>query len=871
MTNDQDHIDHELKMPGIGGLKISRSPTAEPPHVDDAITADLPLKGGEEGSADDLPPLPPSNAEFVAAVIGDVAEGARAAVCSIAGDPAGAGWAAQAAGDIDQQCQPSRNNYINCSSFTLDDEGALAARVERFSAFHFLMLDDVGTKVDRAKLDGFVATWKIETSPGNFQMGIKLSEPIRDRYMVANLQNAVVAAGLSDAGAKGVGRWARLPNAINGKVKHQDKYGLPFRCRLVALNADVSYTIEELANVLSLDMAPPLPSSNRPARQENGQLPGDDVFTPRPTQNPVLSALKVRGLYKHPISEGRHDITCPWAEDHTDGLDTGAAYFEPSVQYPKGGFKCQHSHGDEYGVGKLLSFLDVDHAAAEGKPKIRMVNGAIGRVVRSAEKVLAMSGDFYQSGGMILAVRKDARSGGISTEVVNEQALTTILSDAAIWERLDGRSKGWVLSDPSQRVVQMLMKGGVYQHLPVLNGIARQPFFREEDLVLVTEPGYDPVSGIYADFVPTDYDFPEPTREAALKAKQELNHLLREFEFATDADRSAALSAMLTATVRPTLPLAPAYNITASAPGSGKSYLAKTIVPFATPADALTTGYPTTAEEASKAMLASLLQAPPVIIFDDMQTDWKPFAAINRALTAETITERILGVSRTASVSTRTLIMGSGNNVGPVGDMTRRVVTIRLYARTENPAMRSFSDRPVDVLKAGRGRFVSHALTIMRAWIAAGRPKADVPDIASYDGLWNDLCRQPLIWLDELDPATSLIEQVQDDPYLDPLSDLLTAWYACFGEQTVTVRKVITAASDHPDLEEALADLPWTNNGVIDRNRFGHYLKKNVQRIVGGLEIRHGDSSERKSWRVVKVPLEGGKGGNPPSLPPLDG
>ena len=868
LNDDQDH-NYEDHKSGIGGLKITRTAT---PAGDGTTAADLPLKGGKEGEEADSPPLPPSNAEFVAAVIGGVAEGAQAAVCSIAGDPTDAGWPAQAVDDVDRQCPPGRNNYINCSSFALDGEGAVRAKLERFSALHFIMLDDIGTKVDAAKLNDFTPTWSIETSPGNFQVGIKLAEPIRDRGQGERLLNAVMAAGLSDEGAGGLVRWARLPNAINGKEKHRDEDDLPFRCQPKVWNPEVAYSIEELVEALPLDWSPPSPPLAQPLRQTANPAPrGDDVFTPRPSENPVLTALRSKGLYKRQIDAGKHDITCPWVDEHTDALDGGTAYFEPSASYLTGGFKCQHSHGDKYGVGKLLTYLDVDHAAAAGKPRIRMVQGAIGRVVRSAEQVLVMSGSFYQSGGMILAVRKDAHSGAISTEVVNEQMLTTILSDLAIWERYDGRSKGWLPSDPSQRVVQMLMKGGDYKHLPVLRGIVRQPFLREADLELVAEPGYDAVSGIYADFDPDDYSFPEPTIEAAREAMAALKHLLREFRFASEADEATTLSAMLTATVRPTLPLAPAYNITASTPGSGKSYLARTIIPFATPADALMIGYPPTAEEASKAMLAALLQGPPVIAFDDMQTDWKPYAVMNRALTAESITERVLGVGRSATVSTRTLILGTGNNVSPVADMSRRVVTIRLDARIENPAMRSFNGRPVDELKANRGRFVSHVLTIIRAWIEAGKPKADVPDIASYDGLWNDLCRQPLIWLGEPDPATSLMNQVRNDPYLEPLGDLLQAWHACLGERSITLRNLISATDKCPELEEALEDLPAMERDRMNRSKLGWYFKRNVQRIVGGLELRHGDSSERNSWRVVRVSLEGGKGGSAPTLPPLEG
>ena len=65
-----------------------------------------------------------TNAEFVAAIFRDVPDGAQVAVCSKAGDPSQGGWHAQAAGDVDNQCPPGNNNYVNCSSFyPTADEG----------------------------------------------------------------------------------------------------------------------------------------------------------------------------------------------------------------------------------------------------------------------------------------------------------------------------------------------------------------------------------------------------------------------------------------------------------------------------------------------------------------------------------------------------------------------------------------------------------------------------------------------------------------------------------------------------------------------------------------------------------------------------
>lgn len=83
-----------------------------------------------------------------------------------------------------------------------------------------------------------------------------------------------------------------------------------------------------------------------------------------------------------------------------------------------------------------------------------------------------------------------------------------------------------------------------------------------------------------------------------------------------------------------------------------------------------------------------------------------------------------------------------------------------------------------DVLKE-REKFVSYALTIVRAWILAGRPKTECKPIASY-GEWSDLCRQPLLWLGLLDCTESISQAMTEDPDREILGRLLHAWKFCF-------------------------------------------------------------------------------------------
>ena len=67
---------------------------------------------------------------------------------------------------------------------------------------------------------------------------------------------------------------------------------------------------------------------------------------------------------------------------------------------------------------------------------------------------------------------------------------------------------GWGPCDPPPRYVSILYEAQRYRHLQPLAGIARQPYFRQSDGVLVLEPGYDPASRTFGVFDPSEFDAP---------------------------------------------------------------------------------------------------------------------------------------------------------------------------------------------------------------------------------------------------------------------------------------------------------------------------------------------------------------------------
>lgn len=676
-------------------------------------------KGGKAGG------VAITNVELVDAAFHSVPEGAFAAICSKSADPSVGGWAPTRADQV-ARLSPAHNNYLNCASFSPSEDGSFKARTNRFAACHFLMLDDLGTKIPLERLGKFELSWLIETSPGNYQGGIILAHPLTDGALAVRLLNAVIDAGLCDAGAAGLNRWARLPVGINGKTKYAGEAGMPFNCRLVEWRPEKRYAPQEIVEGLKLELAPagrPKKDSQTSVYSSKTERESDEILTPRAAENPVVSALKARGLYKTELGAGKHDVTCPWVHEHTDAEDRGAAYFEPDELYPTGGFCCLHSHRNEFHIRDLLEFLNVENAEARHKPVIRVIAGDLDRVVDAAEKELATRGRHYQAGGLIVSVSTDPTSGDPSIVPVSIQALTKELSVASSWQKYDGRAKNWVRCDPPTRHVGILYDAQQFRHLLPLAGVARQPYFRESDGELIMQSGYDEGSRLFGVFNPRQFVIGPPTIEAARLALTRIEDLLDEFRFVAPCDKAAALSAIFTAVTRPALPNAPAFHVRAPVFGSGKSYLCELIGLFAGPAANAKVSYPTTSEEATKSMLSLLLTNPAVIEFDDMDGDWMPHGVIKRMLTAERITDRILGASKTATVSTRTLFLSSGNNVGPVRDLLRRVLTIHIDPRCAAPATVTYRNSPVERVRQHRGAFVADVLTILSAWRAAGSPR----------------------------------------------------------------------------------------------------------------------------------------------------
>ena len=484
------------------------------------------------------------------------------------------------------------------------------------------------------------------------------------------------------------------------------------------------------------------------------------------------------------------------------------------------------------------------------RPVIRIVAGDIGRVVDDAEIALMIKGELFQRSNLIVflgeapVITADKREIGAQRIFERgEHALAEDLASAACVERFDARVDDWVVVNPPSWIVRTLRERTGRFRFPVLTGVINAPTLRS-DGSLLAKPGYDPATGLFLD--PRGTVFPsmrsDPSQRAARDALALLDDLIGHFPFVTDADRSVALSGILTACVRQALATAPLHAYSAPVPGSGKSLLVDIASTIATGREAGVIAQGKTEEETEK-RLGSLFRAgDPVIAIDNCD------AAIGgeflcQALSQSTVRVRILGLSQAPEFSTRAFVAATGNGLAISGDMTRRTLVCQLDPRVERPELRTFPFEPVKRIKADRGSYVTAALTILLAYQHAGRPlQADA--LGSFEE-WSGLVRNALLWLGSADPVETMERARSSDPRLDELSQVVIHWRAVIGTDRVSIRRLIervtersssTSGGDqfaHPDFRDALLAVAG-EGGDVNARRLGRWLTARAKRIVDG-------------------------------------
>lgn len=612
----------------------------------------------------------------------------------------------------------------------------------------------------------------------------------------------------------------------------------------------------------------------------------------------IVTALKARrpAAFLDKVVDRKHHLRCVNASAHTLAEDDFATIAINASESESKRFviHCLHGHCAERDhlaflkqmiEERWLTISDLTDPAfqIDGKPPpptIRYVAGSLHEVVDQAEAALVRAElGLYQRGTFIVrpgTVHATPSEGDIGERrrIIKQgnRVIAEAMTEAARWEKYDRRSEDWVSIDAPLSVADTYIQRIGRWKLPVLAGLLDAPTLRADGSILAA-PGYDRSTGLLLEPGPVRFhSIPQsPTKDDARAALTLLCGLIGDFPFVSTVDRSVTLSAMLTAAIRRSLPTAPLHAFDAPVAGSGKSKLVDITTLISSGRLAAVIAQGRTEEELEKRLGAMLLAGEQVIAIDNCES---PLGGdfLCQMLTQQVLRMRVLGHSEVPELPTAALVTATGNNLVLVGDLTRRAVLCRLDPQCERPELRRFSSDPIAILRAERARYLVAALTVLRAYHVAGRPR-QVDPLGSFED-WSDWVRGALIWLGEADPVDSMEAIRADDPRLESISAVLAQWTSAFGDRTITVRQIIETASENrtalgsgklefvrPDFREVLLTVAGAA-GAINSRSLGRWIAGLNGRIVGGWRVERGaDCGGVATWRLRTLgAAESGRG-----------
>ncbi len=452
-------------------------------------------------------------------------------------------------------------------------------------------------------------------------------------------------------------------------------------------------------------------------------------------------------------------------------------------------------------------------------------------------------------------------AGKARIEQLKESALRGIMTRAADFATVDPKGNVKNVSPPLDVVRDLLELEGL--PFPGLAGLIEAPALRPDGSV-ITEPGYDPATGLYhrpaagliVPLVPTN-----PTRAEMDAALQLLREPFVDFPYVAEADRTNALALAMTPILRPAIPgPVPLALVSATQQGTGKGLHAEVTSHIAS-GRAATMAPLAKDEELQKQLYANLLAGEALITFDNVDGRiYSPVLA--RFLTATEIGGRILGESSAPSLPQRATWIATGNAIQLGGDLARRCYPINLDAKMSNPWERVGFRHP-DLLEwvgTHRGQLIGAILTLARGWWAAGRPAAKSPVIGSFEP-WCRVLGGILEHADARDFLGNLrtMYETADEEGRQWESFILAAAGKTAGP--VTIAELCKAIEQDATLLEVVPDIgeePTDSKGAIRpkfKQMLGIVMRKRIGRRHGRNQARieREDSQARVARWLFKV------------------
>jgi putative DNA primase/helicase len=496
-------------------------------------------------------------------------------------------------------------------------------------------------------------------------------------------------------------------------------------------------------------------------------------------------------------------------------------------------------------------------------PRILIEGGGLSREATQAEKALigARVNIFQRGDNLVLPIVDEVTASGNRKAWVGRLRtadcanVEDLLCQHAHWYKMiSGKEKQ---INPPPKVAQILLSRKGCWNFSKITGVITCPTLRP-DATLLSESGYDATTGLFLINPPAIPPIPQnSTKDDALKSLSKLQALLVEFPFTDGVSLSVALSAMITPIVRGMFPVAPLHVARASTPGTGKSYLfdISAAIAIGQPCPVIAVGR--NEEETEKRLGATILAGQSIFSLDN----------VNGALGGDFLCQlierpnvkvRILGKSELVPVDCRATVFATGNNLYLQGDMTRRAIVATMDANRERPELRQFNENPFSEILQNRGEYIAAVLTIILAYIHAGKPDP-APRLASF-GEWSDTVRSALIWLGEADPVASMETARAEDPLQQAIAAVFCAIKEIVGVgRRITTAELIKEADTHEILKDALTlAVGSRTTQQLGSKGVGKWLSGAKGRISNNLKLecqgdKHGHAVK---WWIKDIAVE---------------
>ena len=449
-------------------------------------------------------------------------------------------------------------------------------------------------------------------------------------------------------------------------------------------------------------------------------------------------------------------------------------------------------------VGELLGLTapaaeippEEDHRGARFRPRCE-VSADLDKSRTNLDSALEECSDpmLYNKGGVLVCIKGHETYQPAAPSLAMELAQKVAFCKKKQAE--EGEERFRPCLPPPALTMGMVAAPHLFPSVKSLRRLVTSPRILADGSITM-EPGYYPCAQTYYTGKIRIGDLSMSLEEAV----RILEEPFQDFPFEEPSDKANALSVPLSLACADLYRgLTPINVPVASKFGTGKSLLIQVPVTLVTGRPAMTIDHEDTGESFTKEITTALIQSPDVILIDNVSTtlDSPRLAAI---MTAPVTHARILGGNRQATLENTCFWAATGNSIEMTGEMVRRAYVTRIDANMENPEERrnfgipNLKDTWIND-PDNQKRYVTACLVIARAWLAAGSPRFTRQLLGSF----RDWCEVIGGMLEMIGHGDFLANKdhfrATTDPEQEMWRDLVTEWWASFGNRGVTTKDLL--------------------------------------------------------------------------------